>query len=136
LCFVSAETLVPAGEKVSLSRHTCASGLLNNIKRLRIEKNYTQEAMALELGMSTSWYNKLENGHKKLTLKQIETIAKILNVPLKEILHENNNVFPPPFSASPNQTSVIELGLQQVFAELKEMRKLVEMVLQRELSQK
>ena len=94
---MSAETLVPAGEKVSLSRHTCASGLLNNIKRLRIEKNYTQEAMALELGMSTSWYNKLENGHKKLTLKQIETIAKILNVPLKEILHENNNVFPPIF---------------------------------------
>ena len=70
--------------------------ILNNIKKLRIEKNYTQEAMALELGISTSWYNKLENGHKKLTLKQIETIAKILNVPLKEILYENNNVFPPP----------------------------------------
>lgn len=72
--------------------------ILINIKRLRIEKNYTQEAMALELGISTSWYNKLENGHKKLTLKQLETIAKTLNVQLKEILSDHNNVFPPHFS--------------------------------------
>ena len=78
--------------------------ILTNIKRLRIEKNYTQEAMALELGISTSWYNKLENGHKKLTLKQLETIAKILNVPLKEILYENNNVFPPHFPPRPKKS--------------------------------
>ncbi|WP_353484767.1 helix-turn-helix transcriptional regulator [Haliscomenobacter sp.] len=71
--------------------------ILNNIKRIRISRNYTQQYLASELGISMAWYNKLENGHKSFRLDQIDTIAKILDVPISSIT-ETNNVPPPEFS--------------------------------------
>ena len=68
--------------------------ILNNIKRIRISRNYTQQYLASELGISMAWYNKLENGHKSFRLDQIDTIAKILDVPISSIT-ETNTVPPP-----------------------------------------
>lgn len=55
---------------------------MNNIlKRLRIEKGYTQEYMAEQLGYKDkSGYNHLENGNVKLSLDRAIKIANIFNV--------------------------------------------------------
>jgi len=64
--------------------------ILNNIKCIRSSRNYTQQYLASELGISMAWYNKLENGHKSFRLDQIETIAKIREVPIYSITDTNS----------------------------------------------
>lgn len=51
------------------------------LKRIRIEKGYTQEYMAEKLGYKDkSGYNHLENGNVKLSVDRAIKIAKILEV--------------------------------------------------------
>lgn len=54
------------------------SGIL---KKIRMEKGYTQEQMAEKLGYKDkSGYNHLENGNVKLSVDRAIKIAKILEV--------------------------------------------------------
>jgi transcriptional regulator with XRE-family HTH domain len=51
------------------------------LKKIRIEKGYTQEYMAEKLGYKDkSGYNHLENGNVKLSVERAMMISKILNV--------------------------------------------------------
>jgi transcriptional regulator with XRE-family HTH domain len=50
------------------------------IKKLRISKDYSQEEMADELGLSKSGYNKIETGVTDPSAKRLQAIAKILEV--------------------------------------------------------
>ncbi|SHH57782.1 helix-turn-helix domain-containing protein [Sporanaerobacter acetigenes] len=51
------------------------------LKKIRIEKGYTQEYMAEKLGYKDkSGYNHLENGNVKLSVDRAIKISKILNV--------------------------------------------------------
>lgn len=55
--------------------------MINVLKRLRLEKGFTQEYMAEKLGYSDkSGYNHIENGNVKLSLAKAIEIAKILDV--------------------------------------------------------
>lgn len=55
--------------------------MVNLLKKLRVEKGYTQEYMAEKLGYSDkSGYNHLENGNVKLSLARAIEVAKILGV--------------------------------------------------------
>ncbi len=55
--------------------------MVNLLKKLRIEKGFTQEYMAEKLGYSDkSGYNHLENGNVKISLDRAVEIAKILGV--------------------------------------------------------
>lgn len=51
------------------------------LKRIRLEKGYTQEYMAEKLGYKDkSGYNHLENGNVKLSVERAMKIADILKV--------------------------------------------------------
>lgn len=50
----------------------------NYIRKLRIEKDFTQDYMAMKLDMSISAYSKLERGQTDPTLTRIEKIGEIL----------------------------------------------------------
>ncbi len=51
------------------------------LKRIRIEKGYTQEYMAEKLGYKDkSGYNHLENGNVKLSVDRAIKIANILDI--------------------------------------------------------
>lgn len=54
------------------------------IRRLRIEKEYTQDYMALQLNMSISSYSKLERGYTDPPLSRIIKIAELLEFELSE----------------------------------------------------
>lgn len=56
------------------------------IRKLREEKNYTQEYMASQLGISTKSYSNLENSIHQLSIERLYKISEILNVPLLRIL--------------------------------------------------
>ncbi len=67
---------------------------LQTIRRLREQKGYSQEYMALCLGMSQNNYSKLELGKNKLTVEQLERIASVLEIGPKELHdHKDENHF-------------------------------------------
>jgi transcriptional regulator with XRE-family HTH domain len=51
-----------------------------NVKRLRKEAGYTQEALADRAGLARSYMSDVEVGRRNLSLKVIEKIAVALNV--------------------------------------------------------
>ena len=62
------------------------------IKQLRELKNYTQEHMATQLGLSTRAYSKIESGETQLTINRLNEISRILGIEPMEVLgfdHKN-----------------------------------------------
>ncbi|MFA6059136.1 MAG: helix-turn-helix transcriptional regulator [Taibaiella sp.] len=57
----------------------------NNIKKIRLLRNYTQKYMAQILSMSHANYGKMENGIIGISQERIEKIAGILGVTMEEI---------------------------------------------------
>ena len=60
------------------------SKIVNKIRDIRKQKGYSNEVMAMDLGMSTSAYNKLERMESSISLERFIKIIEILNVPYSE----------------------------------------------------
>jgi len=60
--------------------------IANTIKSLRSTKRYKQTAIAEALGMSQSYYSKIEKGIKPISVGQLDIIAKQLNTNITDIL--------------------------------------------------
>lgn len=58
----------------------------NKIKQIRELKNFTQEYVAGELGITTRAYSKIESGETQLTINRLNEISGILNIEPLEIL--------------------------------------------------
>lgn len=58
----------------------------NKIKQIRELKNFTQEYVAQQLGLSTRAYSKIETGETQLTINRLNEISGILGVPPMEVL--------------------------------------------------
>lgn len=55
------------------------------IKALRTAKNYTQEQVADQIGVSRQKYARIENGLNQITLDILTKIAKVLDVTVGDI---------------------------------------------------
>lgn len=65
-----------------------------NIKKLRELKNYTQQYLADELGISLSGYGKIERDQTEITIARLVLISKILEVDLFTLVYfDGNEVF-------------------------------------------
>ena len=62
----------------------------DNIRKIRIKKELTQEALALESGLSQGYVNQLENGTRLYTQKSLEVIAAALSTPIIDFFKEEN----------------------------------------------
>ncbi|MFA7448544.1 MAG: helix-turn-helix transcriptional regulator [Weeksellaceae bacterium] len=60
------------------------------IRRLRREKDLSQEYMAEILGLSQSQYSRIESGESRINLDKANRIAEILNVNPQKILSYYN----------------------------------------------
>lgn len=59
----------------------------------RTEKNLTQEEIAFRLGMSQSQYSRREAGTTKISKKEWDKIAKVLETSLEEIYEPEDGVY-------------------------------------------
>ncbi len=59
--------------------------LIENIKRLRRQKGWSQTNMAEDLGIDYSTYGKIERGKININIARLEQISKILQVPIQEL---------------------------------------------------
>jgi transcriptional regulator with XRE-family HTH domain len=60
--------------------------IAHNIRALRQNRCFSQEYMALELGIHTSNYNRIESGKHQLSVRRLVEIASILNAEPFELL--------------------------------------------------
>jgi len=68
--------------------------ILENIKRIRKRKGYSNENMAHELDISQVAYSKLEKNDTKLSAERLYKIAEILETKVGDILEVNpSNVY-------------------------------------------
>lgn len=56
------------------------------IKQIRELKNFTQEYVATQLGLTTRAYSKIESGETQLTINRLNEISGILGVEPMEVL--------------------------------------------------
>jgi transcriptional regulator with XRE-family HTH domain len=57
-----------------------------NIRNKREKLNYTQEYLAVKLGISQNAYSKIELGYTKITVERLFQIAEILETDLIELI--------------------------------------------------
>ncbi|TDO99140.1 helix-turn-helix transcriptional regulator [Flavobacterium sp. 245] len=63
-----------------------ATSIKNKIKSIRELKNYTQEYMAEQLGVTQAGYSKIEKGKTVLSFEKLVEIARILEVSVEDII--------------------------------------------------
>jgi len=74
-----------------LHRHYCNNNQIFNfmektkLKQMRQFKGFSQQQIADKLCMGTTTYHRRENGRIEINIEEWEKLAKILNVPIKEI---------------------------------------------------
>lgn len=59
----------------------------DKIKSIRELKNYTQQYIAEQLGMTQAGYSKIEKGKTSLSLEKLEQLVVILELPLEYIIN-------------------------------------------------
>jgi transcriptional regulator with XRE-family HTH domain len=62
------------------------NGILENIKKIRTERPYSQEYMADKLGIDQVGYGLIENGKRKLKYETLEQIAIIFGMNVIDII--------------------------------------------------
>ena len=61
------------------------NAILNRIRLTRLEKNFSQEYLASKIGMSQSYYARIESGKNPLTINYLLKIAEILEISPKKL---------------------------------------------------
>lgn len=62
--------------------------LTYNIRTIRESLGYSQEYMALKLGIGQNGYSKIELGYTRITVERLFEIAKILNTDVYSLLEQ------------------------------------------------
>ncbi|NCD68648.1 helix-turn-helix domain-containing protein [Mucilaginibacter agri] len=68
--------------------------IASNIRRIRESKGYTQEYLAMKLGISQNAYSKIELGYTKITLERLFHISKIIEVEVAKLMEDPKSPFP------------------------------------------
>ena len=105
----------------------------DNIRKIRELKGYSQEYMAMELGISQPSYARIENGMTVPKIDRLQRIANILNVELS-VLFDTTNYFNIIFNAEANQSGYI--NNQIISVDKEQIRNIIKEVLREELNKK
>jgi transcriptional regulator with XRE-family HTH domain len=57
-----------------------------NLRRLRVERGLSQEALATDVGVGSSYVSRLERGQENPTVGMLDRFAKCLNVEFAELV--------------------------------------------------
>jgi transcriptional regulator with XRE-family HTH domain len=93
--------LLDLKDNTNIQMEFSAVNIGHKVKKLRELKNFTQNHMALELGISQSAYSKMELGESEITYGKLEKISEILGISLEDISSFNEQMI---FNVMHNQT--------------------------------
>ena len=63
-----------------------SSKIGNIIRKKRVEKDITQEMLALQCNIDRSYMGRIERGEVNLTVEKLYMIAKVLEVDVKSVI--------------------------------------------------
>lgn len=63
----------------------------SNIRKIREFRDYTQEYLAMKLGISQNAYSKIELAYTRITVERLMHIAQILEVDSLDLLTSNSD---------------------------------------------
>lgn len=58
------------------------------VRQLRLQKGYSQEAFATKCGLDRTYVGGIERGERNVALRNVESIAKALDMTLSELMDE------------------------------------------------
>lgn len=61
----------------------------DRLKKIRLEKNITQDFLAKKLGFTQKAYSKIENNETKLNVDVLQRVAQILEVPIETFFNNS-----------------------------------------------
>ena len=61
--------------------------LANNIKKLREDKGLRQKEVANALDIGYSNYNKIENGNREISVKELQRLAEFYNINVDQVIN-------------------------------------------------
>ena len=64
--------------------------IYDRLKKVRLEKNYSQDYLAKKLGITQKAYSKIENNETKLNVDVLQRLTEILEVPIESFFRTNN----------------------------------------------
>ena len=99
--------------------------IARNIRQLRELKDFTQEYMANELGISQSAYVKIEQGLTILKIDRLQRIADILEVDLSTLV-STTNIFNIIFNSQATQSGYINTQNNTHTFDLEILRKIIQ----------
>jgi len=59
-----------------------------NVRRLRVERGYSQERLALDAGIDRAYVGRIERGAENVTIARLEALANVLEVPIAALFDE------------------------------------------------
>ena len=67
-------------------------GLADNIKKLREDKELRQKEVANALDIGYSNYNKIENGNREISVKELQRLAEFYNITVDQVISLNDGL--------------------------------------------
>jgi transcriptional regulator with XRE-family HTH domain len=65
------------------------------IRKYRESRNYTQDYVAKQMGISQNAYSKIENNYTQLTVKHVKELSKILEISVLALLKDEFEIHKP-----------------------------------------
>ncbi len=99
--------------------------LHERIRLLRLQRGYSQENMAYELGLSTTAYGDIERGKTDLTLSRLNQVANVLRVAATDLLTGDGMTHESPAqeaTAENHEAETLRLRLDKQQLEIEKLR--------------
>ncbi len=59
-----------------------------NIRKYRLKQKMSQNQLAFEAGVTREFVNKVEGGNYNISIKNLEKLAQILDIDMKDLFNE------------------------------------------------
>jgi transcriptional regulator with XRE-family HTH domain len=69
--------------------------IAENLKRIREQRGYQQKQVAIEIGIGTTNYNRVENGQREASIEVLDKLANFYGITIDNIVHFEDKKLPP-----------------------------------------
>jgi transcriptional regulator with XRE-family HTH domain len=69
--------------------------IAENLKKIREQRGYQQKQVALEIGIGTTNYNRVENGQREASIEVLDKLANFYGITIDDIVHFEDKKLPP-----------------------------------------
>jgi len=66
--------------------------IAKNIKKLREDKDLRQKEVAVALEIGYSNYNKIENGNREISVKELQRLAEFYSITIDQVVNLDDNI--------------------------------------------